>query len=322
MADLANAHLIYALLREEQIAAEFAAALERRFLDEKFFYWLPPSVAAWCDLCNAPAYRNANRALTLLRREAPRLAQIARNASAICGLGCGEGSKDEIILQAFAAQKRAAGYVAADFSQALIERALDRCAAHAQKQIGVKLDEFLEEHLAQLAKLAQQTADGSIIYSVLGNTFGAFDPHDFPRRLWKIMRPADWALVDGEIFAGEETLAGYDHPDNRRFAFAPLAALGAEEGRDGALRFELRAGSDGVHEVVKYFEPGRDLEIRYGGGEIHLPRGQRLRMSSSLKYDEPRFLELAQAKVFSLAHFAKSDDGRFMLALLKPKSKS
>src|SRR5438874_11230288 len=122
MADLANAHLIYALLREEQIAADFAAALERNFLDEKFFYWLPPSVAAWCDLCNAPAYRNANRALTLLRREAPRLAQIAKDASVICGLGCGEGSKDEILLQAFAAEKKNVSYVAADFSQALIER--------------------------------------------------------------------------------------------------------------------------------------------------------------------------------------------------------
>ena len=61
MADLANANPIYALLREEQVAADFAAALERKFIDEKFFYWLPPSVAAWCDLCNAPAYRNANR---------------------------------------------------------------------------------------------------------------------------------------------------------------------------------------------------------------------------------------------------------------------
>src|SRR5207253_6685406 len=252
MADLANAHLIYALLREEQITADFAAALERKFLDEKFFYWLPPSVAAWCDLCNAPAYRNANRALTLLRREAPRLAQIARNASAICGLGCGEGSKDEILLQAFATQQRRAGYVAADFSQALIERALDRCAAYARQQIGVKLDVFREEHLAQLAKLARQNADGSIIYAVLGNTLGAFDPHGFPRRLWKIMRPTDWALVDGEIFAGEETLAGYDHPDNRRFAFAPLAALGLEAGRDGALRRELHEGSDGVQGAVKY----------------------------------------------------------------------
>src|SRR5437660_9893209 len=111
MADLPNAHLVYAMLREEQIAAEFVAALERKFLDEKFSYWLPPSVAAWCDLCSAPAYRNANRALTLLRREAPRLAQLAQNAAAICGLGCGEGSKDEIILQAFAEQKRTAGYV-------------------------------------------------------------------------------------------------------------------------------------------------------------------------------------------------------------------
>src|SRR2546423_3324572 len=124
MTSLANASMIYALLREEQIAAEFAAALQRRFLDEKFFYWLPPSVAAWCDLCNSPAYRNANRALNLLRREAPRLVKAIPHASILCGLGCGEGSKDEILLQAYVSAQHPVAYMAADFSQALVERAL------------------------------------------------------------------------------------------------------------------------------------------------------------------------------------------------------
>jgi hypothetical protein len=40
---------VQVLLREDEIAAGFAAAFAPRFLDEKFFYWLPASVGAWVD---------------------------------------------------------------------------------------------------------------------------------------------------------------------------------------------------------------------------------------------------------------------------------
>ena len=56
------------------------------------------------------------------------------------------------------------------------------------------------------------------------NTLGAFDPLQFPRRLRKHLNSKDWFIFDGEIFS-EQTLAGYDNPTNRRFAFGPLAAL-------------------------------------------------------------------------------------------------
>src|SRR5439155_17699278 len=110
--------------REDEIASGFAAAFARRFLDEKFFYWMPASVSAWVELMRAPAYRNANRALQLLAASDPELVTLWPQADTLCGLGCGEGSKDKLLLQAFQQTDRPLAYTAVDFSQSLLELGL------------------------------------------------------------------------------------------------------------------------------------------------------------------------------------------------------
>jgi hypothetical protein len=303
---------ITVLLTEHEIAGQFAAALARGYLGEQFFYWLPLSVEAWVALCRSPEYRNSDRALTLLSRAAPRLAELWPAVDTLCGLGCGDGSKDRVLLGAL----RHPLYLGSDFSQGLLELAL-ACASPAARAVqGFKLDIGSDQHVEALAAAVCQSGR-SAVYTVLGNTLGAFGPDHFPARLGRLMRPEDRVLFDGEVFAGEETLRSYDHPTNRRFAFAPLASLGLTES-DGELRFELRPGSNGLHEVVKYFVPGRDLDLRIAGRELRMRQDKPLRMSSSLKYDEPAFLERIERGGFRIEFSDKSDDGRFMLADAAP----
>src|ERR1700682_4341864 len=90
---------VQVLLREDEIAAGVAAAFAQRFLDEKSFYWLPASVSAWVDLMKAPEYCNANRAVPLLAASAAELMDLWPKADTLCGLGCGEGSKDRVVLE-------------------------------------------------------------------------------------------------------------------------------------------------------------------------------------------------------------------------------
>jgi len=302
---------ISVLLTEHEIAGQFADALARGYLGEQFFYWLPLSVEAWVALCRSPEYRNADRALTLLSRAAPRLAELWPAVDTLCGLGCGEGSKDRVLLDAFSHPL----YVACDFSQGLLELALTRAVPAARAVHGFKLDIDSDQHLAAVAAAVHDWGC-SAVFTVLGNTLGAFDPDRFPARLRRVMRSTDRVLFDGEIFAGDETLRGYDHPTNRRFAFAPLASLGLAES-DGELRFELRPGSAGLHEVVKYFVPARDLDLNVAGRELRLRKDDPLRMSSSLKYDEPAFFERIERGGFRVEFSEKSDDGRFVLAAAK-----
>ena len=304
---------VQVLLREDEIAAGFAAAFARRFLDEKFFYWLPASVSAWVELMSAPEYRNANRALKLLATGAPELVSLWPDADTLCGLGCGEGSKDKILLQAFQQAARPLAYRAVDFSQSLLELALTTADGSASSARGIKLDITSDEHLQTLSGQGS-----SCVFATLGNTLGAFDPLRFPERLRRIMRPTDRALFDGEVFDRDTTLAGYDNPTNRRFAFGPLAALGLTE-NDGELKFELRPGREGIHEVAKYFVAGRDLELRIGATVMHLEGGERVLMSSSIKYDEPVFFDLIERGGFEVELRKKSEDAKFLLAAARPR---
>jgi len=304
---------VQVLLREDEIASGFAAAFARRFLDEKFFYWMPASVSAWVELMRAPEYRNANRALQLLAASSPELIAMWPQADTLCGLGCGEGSKDKLLLQAFQRAKRPLAYTAVDFSQSLLELALTAIDGSATSGRGVKLDMMSDNHLQALARQGN-----SCIFATLGNTLGAFDPLRFPERLLRIMRPVDRALFDGEVFDSESTLAGYDNPTNRRFAFGPLAALGLTE-QDGGLNFELRPGRKGIHEVAKYFVAGRDLELRIGPTVMRLKKGEKVLMSSSIKYDEPVFFALIEGGGFDVELRKKSEDGKFLLAAARPR---
>lgn len=313
MAGEEKKRVVEVLLREQEIARDLAQAFRSRFLDEGFFYWLPSSVQAWVELCSAPEYRNANRALKLLEEAVPSLAQRWPEMKTLCGVGCGEGSKDRVLLDAYAARGSRLAYVAADFSQALIELAMESAAPAARALRGVKLDVMRDQHLAALA-----SSDDPCIYAVLGNTLGAFDPARFPARLRRITKSSDRVLFDGELFAGDETLRGYDNPANRRFAFAPLAGLGLTEA-DGELRFELAPGADGLHEVSKHFVARRDLELTIGGAAIAIAAGEKLRMSSSVKYaDESALRSRIEAGGFHVEQTWKSPDGKFVLVAASP----
>jgi uncharacterized SAM-dependent methyltransferase len=304
---------IEVLLREEEIAVQLQQALARRFLDERFFYWLPPSVQAWVELTRSAEYRNSNRAVQVLSANAGNVARMWPEAQSLCSLGCGEGSKDRILLHAYAEAGKALEYVAADFSQALLELALAGADGTARTRRGVKFDVAEDAQLRVLSGNGQAT-----IYAVLGNTLGAFGALQFPARLREIMAPGDRVLFDGEIFDEATTLAGYDNPTNRRFAFSPLAGVGLTE-RDGELHFELRRGKGGIHEVAKFFMAARDLEVRLAGASLRLQAGEKILMSSSIKYDEDAFYPLIENGGFVIELAAKSEDGKFLLAGARPR---
>src|SRR5207247_10882731 len=137
-----------------------------------------------------------------------------------------------------------------------------------------------------LAALAPDPETPPRLILLLGNTLGAFDPMVEARALQNLLRGDDLLLVDGEIYAAGATVAGYDNPLNRRFAWAPLHAVPITEA-DGDLVFE--DGEDarvpGLHPLTKHFRATRDVGGRLGGESLTLGAGERLEMNHSYKYD-------------------------------------
>lgn len=305
------------LLREQEIVGQLRKAFAERYLPEHLFYWLPASVQAWVDLCRSKEYRNASRALEVLNIAASDVARRSSDVHTLCGLGCGEGSKDKVLLEAFASANHPLNFLAADFSQALLELAIDQVQEVVASTISIKLDIFDKNHLKLSAELAH-SRNGSILFSVLGNTLGAFNPKEFPARLREHCGQSDRFLFDGEIF-NQATLAGYDNPTNRRFAWGPLTGVGITE-EDGRLEFSIDSAGDGLFAVTKHFIASRDLRINVGGEWIEIPAGEKLRMSSSIKYrDESVLMGFVESAGFEVTDKWQSKDGSFVLGYAKPK---
>jgi uncharacterized SAM-dependent methyltransferase len=309
---------ITALLREREILERIRSAFRARQLPEEVFYWFPTSVAAWSELCRSTEYRNANRAIEVLQLAAPQIAQTMSAAQTVCGLGCGEGSKDAILLQALnKSADRKCEFVGADFSQGLLELAVEEADSQGSSASGFKCDLGNDHHLEIVCSAALGTTSETI-FTVLGNTLGAFGVKTFPALLRRHLRPTDWFLFDGEIFS-EETLAGYDNPTNRRFAWGPLTGAGITED-DGSLEFATAPAADGVFAVTKHFLAKRDIRINLGGEMIRIAAGEKLRMSSSIKYqNESVLLDCVAQAGFQISSKWKSKDQQFVLAAANPR---
>ncbi len=310
------------LLTENKLAEQFLASLEQRYLPEKFFYWFPLSVRAWLELCQgAQPYKNFSRSYELMSRHAADVARAFGGTKVeVVSLGAGQGDKDLLMLDALRAAGRTPLYQPVDSSQALLELAVMRAAEAGFETRGLKAD-IADSHATDALRAS---ADAPRLYLLLGNTLGAFDPPKLLAELRALLRPEDRLLLDGEIYNAQDTMPGYDNPVNRRFAFAPLASVGLEEGRDGALVFESATDSrlDGLHMVTKHFRAARSLAIPVGGQSVRLEAGERIVMSSSCKYSRAAFQRmLRESGGFQpLAEYLSADE-RFAMALVAPDSR-
>ncbi len=310
------------LLTEEKLTEEFLSALEQRYLPEKFFYWFPLSVRAWLDLCrNTGPYRNYSRSYGLISKNAAEIAaRWSGDRLTLVSLGAGQGDKDLLLLKELRAAGKTVRYKPVDASQALLEMALN-CAVEAGfPSRGLKAD------LASLdtaEALAAQT-DEPRLYLVLGNTLGVTGPIQFLQVLRRLLRPEDHILLDGEIFSSRETLAGYENPVNRRFAFAPLASVGFEEGRDGALVFESETDGHnrGLMRVNKYFRVARRMKVHVAGHWAEFEAGEKIPMSPSWKYSPQVFFDaLRETGGLKVLREYLSGDGLFLMALATPETR-
>ncbi len=308
---------IQVLLTEYQLVEEFQAAMTARNVSEKFFYWFPLSVKAWLQLCTDGAYRNFMRSYTLLQRHvADIVSHLPEREVEVLSLGSGQGNKDVLILEALRASGLRARYRPVDASQALLEIA---CATAIEARFpchGVKADIMSTDHLTAL-KVDNPSCPRLAL--LLGNTLGAFDPPGYCERLGQMLNPGDYLFVDGEIFADTDTMAGYDNPLNRQFAFAPLRSVGITD-HDGELCFEAVHDErrPGLHLISKHFRAGRELDLTIAGKTLRLNPDERIEMNFSYKFAPETFLSLL-SEVEGLQCLAEyhSEDGRYLSALVR-----
>ena len=305
------------LVTERRLADEFVASFRARRLAEKFFYWFPLSVRAWLELCSDSEYRNYVRSRSLIARNAGELAAFfAPGPLEVLSLGSGQGDKDLILLEALRSRGVDARYLPFDTSQALLELAAAGASGAGFATAGFKAD-FTSA--GDVRAVAADPDGPARLTMVIGNTLGAVDPLALARDLGASMRAGDLLLVDGELFGGPDTMAGYDNPINRRFAWAPLHSIGIGE-EDGELVFESADDErlPGLHLIRKHFRADSPLAAMVGGETLRLDAGERLAMNHSYKYSRGSFLRILADAGLVVRWDATTDDGRFLMALAGP----
>ena len=122
-----------------------------------------------------------------------------------------------------------------------------------------------------------------------------------------------------EIFNQTETIAGYDNPINRQFAFGPLSSVGLSEPEDGMLNIDtdLDKRRPGLYRIRKQFHVARDLKVLLAGETVLLPSNTNIEMSWSYKYDRDALVDLITSSGMQLIAEHASTDKRFITLLLK-----
>ena len=305
------------LLSEDQIAQEFLDALERHDLPEKFFYWFPLSIRAWINLCGDGAYRNYVRSHSVLQNHAAEIvSMLPSEPIELISLGAGQGTKDFLIMEHLQKQGKYLNYRPVDASQGLLEIA---CQSAKDKNFacrGLKADLNNDSHLTEMQAILDEKPR---LIMMLGNTLGAFDPLKFASKLDNIMRPQDFLILDGELFNQTDTLAGYDNPINRQFAFGPLSSVGLSEPNDGRLHIKTDVDDRqaGLYRIRKHFQASRDLKIMLAGETVQILSDTNIEMSWSYKYDRDALTGLITSSGMQLAAEYLNEDKRFLTLLVK-----
>jgi len=301
------------LLTEESLAKQFLAGIARRRLDEKFFYWFPLSVRAWLELCSDGDYRNFVRSRSLIESYAEELAgKIPPGEIDVFSIGCGQGDKDRILLRALRESVQTVNYLPADASQSLLEIACGGALKEGFSVRGFKADFTDSGHLQAIAR---EGDSAERLFMMIGNTMGAADPLSTAKELRRMLRPGDLLLVDGEIYS-PGTIAGYDNPINRRFAWAPLYSIGIRDDQgEVVFQDEIDDRIPGLHLVSKHFAATQPSIALTGGESMKIEAGERLEMNHSYKYSAEGFKAVLDQAGLDSRWSAQSDDGKFVMTL-------
>ena len=213
-------------------------------------------------------------------------------------------------------QGKLLNYRPVDASQGLLEIA---CRSAKEKHFsccGLKADLNNDTHLQNLQNISDKNTR---LFMILGNTLGAFDPLVFAKKLDKMMQNGDFLILDGEIFNQTETIAGYDNPINRKFAFGPLSSVGLSEPDDGVLKIDTDIDSrmQGLYRIRKQFQVARDLKILLSGETLKLSSNTNIEMSWSYKYERNTLIDIVTSSGLKLIGEHASKDKHFLTLLLK-----
>jgi uncharacterized SAM-dependent methyltransferase len=220
----------------------------RRFVPTKYLYSTNEGCARWLEACDLnrdpyPYYRNA---VDLLRTSVESIISnaISRSSSSsaefdFISLGCGDGKKDKIILEAMSnaiSEDQKIYYYPIDISDPMIVEAIRNVRGDSQdrnfrRKVLIKAIVGDFTALQPAMEFVYEERPNNNFFSVLGNTIGNSSEREIIEALDNAMFPGDFALIEVNIdqdSLNQENIDSifYTTEQNKRRQFIPLEIWG------------------------------------------------------------------------------------------------
>jgi len=250
----------------------------------KFQFAHAEGARSWLRLCRSVSYGYFRHAKSDLRLNAAHLAKVVQQAAGttavdLISLGCGDGSKDDIVLRALAGKLKddeSLCYYPVEISDILLVEALRHISRSGLDRSRFRCKAMLGDftNLQPFSSVFEYRPSTNL-FSVLGNAIGSFDEPEIFASLDRAMLPGDLVLIEANIGHPDESVALFEEDIAVMWDLSTLDALGLPRA-SCELGRELREDVSIV--------PGTETLVRYAVSSAEAREAKYL-LSATHHYD-------------------------------------
>jgi hypothetical protein len=192
------------------------AVLSGQKVPARFQFAQPDGGRHWLSLCRSGSYDFFEHAKTHLSENRLLLAEKVHEAAGgsavdLISLGCGDGSKDDMLLRALALKLTGQEYLyyyPIDISDILLVETVRRISRSGLSRAHFRCKAILGDftNLSSLTRITGYRSNPNL-FSVLGNTLGSFDESDIVSSVAGAMLPGDLVLIETNIGDPKDSIA-------------------------------------------------------------------------------------------------------------------
>ena len=281
----------------------------------KLWYLTPELVKGYLNLKRYSPYRKRviNDEVSLLQKHMPAIVeQFWRKGFNIIDLGCGEGSKAEVLIKLLPSNVKVR-YCPVDVSSLLLQMAKNRVKSLRSPQVtSIKPlhEDFIES--PYVLGMLRATDFQHNFALLLGETISHYDIHEVLFKLSNTMLNDDYLIIGNGIRKGKRfvNLPKYKDPLFHQWFVHIMRGLGFEDDEVAVDARFAHGRLEGFYHVLK------DKTITYNGRSLHFKKNDEVIVAIQYKFFEHELKKYC-AMYFSSVNFYKNKENEYSLIVCR-----
>ncbi len=243
------------------------------------------------------------------------LKQVSAKAVNIVDLGCGNGKKGAMFIEAFQKDNKKVRYCPIDISGHMVQQAIDNVSKTTNSeilQVQWNISDF--ENLGNITSVLNKGTFKKNFFLLLGNTLGNFEIHELLHQVRSSMKEGDVLLIGNGLnnhkVEQDIVKSCRENPAFDDFFSLILTQLGFNK-KD--LKYDARFS----HSRIEFFYTvEKDVKVSFADKHIYFMPGDQIVVAVAYHYEKDDFIGYLNM-YFDEVQMYKSEDGSYCLASCK-----